>query len=461
MQKAQEEFIKSAQEDPLFAAEGLDLAAARSALTELEQSVSELEEAFSGGSFLRRLFFIRYPLARYAMPVPFLRALVKCEGARRVFLAAPTKETGDDLLGAWRDAAQSYERSVARYRALHLLLSRMERDTLAKPVEDIVGNQFTFQDVLASIDLLAQNAAALTKEAESRASLLHGTPMRGTAPSAPPVRELPRCPERGLDDMFARVVPHERRRIARRGEVVEVHGPLCYRLPHFDGKETEHQFFVYIIKNRKSERKELQVVLADELFFLDLQNKDSFAHWARQTYEPLPSMGVPYWYQSGTNFYSVRDQRYWADLATIVDCARRPELNQALLKSQRSSLLDMILYMCSTDLRWYSTIMRKRARSGILKGYAVLNFGLIMRSNPSLLFLPFNRSVWRLPEQPNFLGTKFDGTRSPYKRAREVLPALSDEALTLVMDGGYIRSQAWKKEEADLEDKSTEDSRSV
>src|SRR3989344_3380672 len=127
---APDAFLGAVRQDPLFAAEGLDLENAERALDEIETRSGELSDAFAAGSFMRRLFFIRYPIARYAIPVLFLRAFIAGEKARRQILAHPTRESGETLVTAWEHALRAFRTSVARYRLMHRLLLKLEKKNL-------------------------------------------------------------------------------------------------------------------------------------------------------------------------------------------------------------------------------------------------------------------------------------------------------------------------------------------
>ena len=70
---------------------------------------------------------------------------------------------------------------------------------------------------------------------------------------------------------------------------------------------------------------------------------------------------------------------------------------------------------------------------------------LFTNTYPSLLFLTFNGSVWRLPRKPEFLGSsRAKPEERIFQSADMVLPLLSEHEVELVMKGGRIREEARK-----------------
>ncbi len=67
--------------------------------------------------------------------------------------------------------------------------------------------------------------------------------------------------------------------------------------------------------------------------------------------------------------------------------------------------------------------------------------GLLNHSHPSMYFLTFNRSVWRLREEPQFLGDGRSSNARAYLPESEVLPLLSDDMLEQVMQGSQTREE--------------------
>ncbi len=150
--------------------------------------------------------------------------------------------------------------------------------------------------------------------------------------------------------------------------------------------------------------------------------------------------------QPATFLYTARDQRYWADIASIADRVCRPELDWSLANAQRSSTFDLLLGACVLNVRIYTNNFRERIVSRELGPYSLL-FGLLIHSHPSVYFLPFNRSVWRLPEQPNFLGAERISKKDQlYLTEEAVIADTTPEELELIMQGGRIRKEAREKE---------------
>src|SRR5262245_4949928 len=112
------EFTASVVADSLFAAEGLDLVSAHKSVESIERAITELEQEL-GKSFLCKLFLIRYPLAKFAFPLPFLRSFLAAESARRTFTSERNEKNAEYLLLAWNTAAEEYSKSVRRYERVH------------------------------------------------------------------------------------------------------------------------------------------------------------------------------------------------------------------------------------------------------------------------------------------------------------------------------------------------------
>ena len=64
--------------DPLFAAEGMNIDEAAAHLNSIEVTAGHLEKVFAADSWMRRLFFLRYPISLHVLPIPFLRCFLEC-----------------------------------------------------------------------------------------------------------------------------------------------------------------------------------------------------------------------------------------------------------------------------------------------------------------------------------------------------------------------------------------------
>ena len=73
---------------------------------------------------------------------------------------------------------------------------------------------------------------------------------------------------------------------------------------------------------------------------------------------------------------------------------------------------------------------------------------LLFATHPSLYYLPFNGSVWRLQQQPNFLGSQRAVPEDLlYVDEKAVLADTTPQEFELVMQSGRIREEARRKAE--------------
>lgn len=434
-------------EDPLFAAEGMDIAECRAALRRLEENARSLTTVYIAGSLIRRIFFFFYPIATHALPVPFLKECVRSEETRRLFLVEPTRATAQVLLAQWRTTAVMYGTCARRYRALHRLLFRLEKRKPDEVFEDVFGNTYTFGDVLSAVDSLEENSRVLLADVEHKKNLLEGCAkdISGVAAaSVPDVSQL--GGSLSADQQQALSAIEENMSVF--WDVLEKHGPLRCPFPQLDGTTREHLFFVYILCNRSTKTKGMSVVLADTYHFLPLAQTGAPARYDSVTFAPLIQRAIPYWYQPATNFYTCRDQRYWAQLATAIDLVRRPELSREALINQQSSLFHLILSTAGGEMLRYEWIMNARMRAGTLLSYRAFNYALCLQTNPSLFYMTFNKSIWRLAHEPVFVGSGRSERGSVYLTLPQVRTELSDEMFLTVMRGAQIRQEVWKEEHA-------------
>ena len=440
------EFDALLRTDPLFAAEGLDLDRASQALNSLESAVSDIESVFSKDSWRRRLFLTRYPLARYAVPIPFLRAFIESERLRRMFLSAPTEENARRVLAGWRVAARAYMKSVERYTRLHEVLYSLEKQPDSFVLNDMVGNQTTLADIDRARALMAQNAELLNRTVREREHALRvgGSFERRTASFSP----LPGFQKGELSPTHASLHALEMQQLLLMGvEILETHGPLQYELSHFDDVPTKHLFMLYVLRNPTINLPTARVVLADRFYFLPIIGPNArFGGIGKSGFELLIKRGMRYWYQSATNLYTSRDLNYWSEVLTIVDRTRRPQLDWHLVEAQRSSLFDLLLGACANDIQIYVWNTYERIALGKSAGFSLL-YGLLVRSYPSIYYLPFNQSVWRLKELPNFLGSARISKNDQLYRTEDAIAAdTTPEEMELIMQGIRIRKEAREEE---------------
>jgi hypothetical protein len=311
--------------------------------------------------------------------------------------------------------------------------------------EDVFGNTYTFRDVLSAVDSLQENSRALLSDVEHKNKFLVGTAMSVSATSMK--RSFKAHLGGSLSTEQEQALNIIEENISMFWDVLEKHGPLRCPFPQLDGTTQEHLFVGYILHNRLTKTKGLSLVLADTYHFLPLPQTGAPARYDTVSFAPLIERNIPYWYQPATNFYTCRDQRYWAQLATAIDLVRRPELSRSALVRQQSSLFHLILSTAGGEMLRYEWIVHARLRAGTLLIYRTFNYALCLQTNPSLFYVTFNKSVWRLAREPVFVGSGRSTHGSVYKTLPQVRPELSDDMFITVMKGAQIRQQVWREEQ--------------
>lgn len=436
-------FHDSVVRDPLFAAEGMDIERSLLGLDELERAIKEVERESCEGSIMRKLFIARYPIAKHALPIPFLRSFVDCEHARREYLLKPTIQSATFLASSWKKSADLFAACVKRYIALHGMFRDLEKMNDSYVFEDRFGNASSATYIQDSLDSLMRNAQALRTEAEERLLVLTTNKKGINALHSTSVFEPLVATDGECTDESSRIHALELQYGTpfRDVEILEKFGPFRYVLSSFEGTPTPHDFMLYITRDKKTARVGMEVSRIDHFIFYELADKYNFRFNDISTanYKTLIDRGIPYWYESSTHLYTMRDQRYWMDIATIADMKRRPELNAAYLNTQRSSTFDLLLDVFVRHAHFNIGYARRRKFNGTGSSYSPYR-GLLNHSYPSLYFLTFNRSVWRLPEEPQFIGdSRVDIAGRPYRPSSEVLPKLAPGMLEKVMQGSKIR----------------------
>ena len=445
-------FDRAVLEDPLFAAEGMDIDNASGALDDLASSLSAVEREYARGSWFRKLFFVRYPLARYAVPLSFLRRFVECERLRRAYVAESSRARAQALVLGWESCARDLVGDVRRYRALHRILLRLESDEHKFVIQDMFGHLTSYLHVEKTLELFRQNADLLCMHAALRRELLAGTISHTeehywAVPASPPLFQKGTVSEwhKAIHDAAVTYGNWPYRYV----DILETHGPLRYTLSNFDGVPTEHMFMFYVLREKNSVRTSVWVAFLDRACFFDiwrfLPKADGVT---RGKYAPavgIEKEEMPYWYETTTTLYNSRDCGYWVDIATMVDSVRRPELNAGLVALQRSSMFDMILAECARDTRSMVAHLRRRARSKTSASYSML-YDLLTRSFPGVYYLPFNRSVWRLQERPLLLGERFvPPDTSKFLSEEQAREKITPEVLAVVMSASRLREERGRK----------------
>lgn len=435
---APKRFYQLTLKDPLFAAEGMDLDNAQLAVDELEKQTLELEKVWRSS---HRWFCFRYPFADTLHPVRFLRTFVACERQRRRFMTTVSQPDAAALIKAYLRCVNALDKDLRAYRDALLGIQKLEKFPLDATIQ-YFDHMISFEGVLKIIDAMLGNAAMLREDIERRSALLAGRVDMD-------VFSIP-APPQSLEEVMPIKFEHrplspELRKILETKLsyklIIEKYGPLFYNSDLFDREPTVHEFHLAIIKDSASERRKIAVFLADQYYFLDLNEmKDKF-FLGMSIYEPLIRRGIPYWNQPATAFYSVFDLEYYADLTTAADLKwRRPFLDQAAVLRQKSSMFDLLLFTGADYDGGYTTLSKVMARANELPS---LIFTYIARGYPSLYYLPFNRSVWRRKEKLRFWGSRF-GEGSPYKRFEEIYSRTSPDMMEQILKGGSYRRKDWQ-----------------
>lgn len=439
-----EAFIDMVKADPLFAAEGMDIERGEHTLVAIEASVREYESISSEHSFFTRLWYRRHPLSRYALPLPFLRKFMQSERERRRFLSERTNGAAQDLVRAWRETAEEYATSVRRftqfYRTLQNLTERPDNPELS--IQDVFGHVTSPADINRQLIAIQQNVQKLWEDLSVREKLLQEGQTYAVIQSA----------DKPLPPFLKAAVPEKYRELHalelahtlpfRKATILEEFGPFWYTLHEFDGTPTPHIFISYIVRNNTTRNESVRILVADEYRFRERSLAPPL--WHERNQAQLRESGIPYWYQPATNLYTMRDQQYLAEIATLVDARRRPALDVLGVRTQKSSMLDLLLGACLED----HYILLEHVKDNCRRGTYTLDLAWLwarVRTHPSIYFLPFNASVWRLPEKLSMLGSRPSEKDSAYRTADEVLPLLSGSELELVMKSGVIREEGRKR----------------
>jgi hypothetical protein len=447
-------------DDPLFAAEGMDIPAAQEALIEIQLQAGRLEVVLSGDKILSarfwlyRLFFIFFPLYSCALPLPFVHTFILCEVRRRAYLENPSIELAESLLASWRVAIEEYVRSLKSYRFLHNIVLWLEPKAREYVLQDLFGNRSSISHIERTLEKMKDNSQCLKEEVGRRERLL----VEKSAPVTEVSKEtiVMKIGKSHLGPEYKRLHTFETTHGIspfRYAVIEETHGPFTHTLPHFDGVPTPHTFNLYVLRDRITGLRSMWVAVVDRYLFTKVWDPSASSH-GRGGKVPfvfsggLTAADTPYWYEPAGHLYVMRDPSYWMDIATHVDLARR-QLDPHLVHMQKSSLLHLMLGACADDLRTFVRHTRRRQRNDTLSSYSLL-YGVLMRTHPALYYLTFNQSVWRLPERPTLLGERWENAQhSPYELEAEVFK-LSDDDLKKVMSAQALREE--REREAGLID---------
>lgn len=441
MSKELSVFYETVLTDPLFAAEGMNLESAEKAIRELERATLMQENFYWEHAKNLRWFLWWRPFAESLRPVPFLKSFIEAERKRRDFLAGPSLSGAEALIATWELAGRNYKKSAERHLAALKLIGKIEK--LDKTSIDYQFHKYivSFTRVLENIKDILINADGVLAETARRKKILRGyggVDIRTKAPINPIPYSLQGLQLRSELQNILEV----EKEITRPGRE---YGPIYYTLETFDGAPKTHQFFVYLnpLIKHGFECFLLSITLADERYFLEIEPSKYKFHQSIEQYEPMVRRGIPFFHYHPTAAYAVRDLLFWADLATIADITwLRPELDKSRVLSQKSSLLDMLLWHTVSDCYTSLRSIKVAWLGGTL---SPLSYLYIARSFPSLYYLTFNRSVWRMDRRPNFNGSRFTNTATVHKTYDEIADQLTPEILREIFEGYRYRAEDWKK----------------
>jgi hypothetical protein len=455
MNKLLNEFYMLTVKDPLFSAEGLDLDNAYWAIEQLEKITSELQiidRTLSG-----KAYFFFNPLTKILHPFAFLKNFLKSERARRHFLASPSTETAQSMISAYYKTVKALETDLIAYRSafFHLQQKTLSRFPKASAY-NFYQQKVSFSDFIRNIDLMLENAKELRSQINDRNTLLLQAFKKILFNASQPSKKAQIVYSSTLDPIplkkFNKKLSSQNQEILgwiqggrdynfylekRYGYIkTELFGPIFYKLSQFDKNPATHEFYLSLIKDKTGKIRFISAILSDEYHFLELSQDRYKFHADRFTYQPLIKRGINFWYQPATAFYFTPDLTYYPDLLTTFDLKMRPFLNQSLLLSQKSSLLDMLLWNGYFHNLSYLQNISSRIKAG--REVGSWHYLLAGRSYPSLYYLSFNKSVWRLSKNINFQGIFSDKSAIfiPYK---ELPSKLKKADLKKIFEGGRIR----------------------
>lgn len=426
-----------AENDPLFAAEGLDIENARASVEELEQSVNLIEKILRK-KLIYRLFLFRYPAAETAHPIRFLKEFVVAEELRRQFLKNPNREKASQLIKQWGKTAAAYLENAEAYQEAILALQKMEGPRDGQTI-GYFDSAPTFSQYMEKISLLAENGRRLKSEVDDLDKILAGENIAMTPDDRSPKPGIGAAyPPKGIK------IPPELRKLIKiasmEGRAEEKYGPLIYKLGIFnEGVVAPRMFFVHIGRTRGVRSRQIEIFLGDDFYFLNLKR----GHFLDQViYRPLVEEGLEYWCQPTTSFYVTLDLGYQIDIATFVDLGRRKFRNREGVLRQKSSLFDLLV---GRGVHYDKRFAELLAIFHYHKKMPPLSFFYLARSYPTLYFLVHNKSVWRLNENLSFETTRF-GKKSHYENLDELKKKLRPDIIEKIVRISSQRMSYFKEE---------------
>jgi hypothetical protein len=433
-------FHKNVKENPLFAAEGLDLENIKYALGELRNSLEEVRKSWK--SVTAKLFFLKYSPEETAHPVSFLESFLNSERLRRDFLLQPNIEKAKNLLESWQNTLQEYKSGIHSYKSALLAVQRLEGLKENQKLAYFDSSP-KFIDYIDWTSLLLENSNEIESEMKDYQSLLVSGGKEITIKKRNEDNFLSNVIS-SLENIDLPDIPNGIKELVNIIETKytaeEKFESVVYPLDHFNkGKIVPRRFNVIIGEGVYSKPKQLIVLLSDDVYFLNLA-KGHFVDLI--IYRPLIEAKLDYWYQPATTFYSNLDVSYQAGIGTLVDLKRRKFENKTAVLEQQSSLLDLLIGTGVRNNIYFSNLLKILAYHNKLPK---LSFFYLARAYPTLYFLSFNKSVWRIKKSPKINASRF-GPHSHYETYYDLHDKIPLETLKKVVDISVNRMNYYQKE---------------
>lgn len=377
-----EKFHKLTMEDPLFYDPSLETEG-------LEKSLSTLEsqETFFLGIFRSllseedKIIFEKWRL----FPVDFLRFLSEIKYKTELFLGQKSADSARGLLEAYKAAALLYKENADSQSAV------VEKLILQNPKNATTEIRFigsATSPAVAAKDFLIirRNAKKLEEEVSARENcLLSGRCPEISANTAQKTAKFYTGRNILLPDAAAPFRNYEK-----------VFGPYeaesaCWGLDENNNPKIL-PFYVFL-----GERK-IMPKLATENYYYD------YAKWKNiwSLASRFSSEGVEYSFQPETADYECADLTYWPRILNMArkDLGRPENLSEKELRLADENMFWSLPYFAASvsDFLDFLILEQRLTKKPTSKIYAA-----IVRTDYSIFYLTFARSVWRIEEKPLFL----------------------------------------------------------
>jgi hypothetical protein len=351
-------------------------------------------------------------------PLGLLQTLPKIKKFTDSFLENPSSFRGFQLLGAYKEAVEQYKKSIALHlKALQNLFEENPRLASSKTKTFFLGSGTNLEIVKQDFLLIQENSEVLEKEIKKRENCLWGGECsednQGRDPSSRSETPRPKKEPNLLPPTLISPFP----------EPYKILGPYftesgCWGFEP-DGKPKIETFYIFI-KDKK-----IMPRLATEAYFIDYQAAAERWEGARIFLE----RGISYVIQSETADYQCPDLTYWPELLGLARKeigAGEPnkELARRLAEENKLWTLPYFLERVAAfmDFMILNQELEKKSPS--------LIYILQARTNYSIVFMPFAKSVWRLNQNPQYLEPASAPLGTMYKTYKDLKKmGLADEEI--------------------------------